>query len=200
MARTGTKGVARADRERQIVELAVAEFGARGYLRASVVDVARAAGVSKPLVYGYFGSKEGLALACVHDAGARLADAVDAARSATTAGGRALETLTAIFTVLDGCPQAWSVLHDQTLPAGPALDAARGYRARLSRLGDLGTAAVLDAAGDHDPRDRELFSTMWQYAVTATVRWWLDHPDEPAAGMPTRCARILVAMGLLTSK
>lgn len=196
MTRSGTKGVARADRERQIVDLAVAEFGARGYLRASVVEVARAAGVSKPLVYGYFGSKEGLALACVHDAGARLADAVDDARRSTTAAGRALETLTAIFVVLDGCPQAWSVLHDSTLPPGPAQDAAREYRTRLARLGDLGTAAVLAAAGDEDPRDRELFSAMWQYAVTAAVRWWLEHPDEPAAGMPARCARILAAMGL----
>jgi AcrR family transcriptional regulator len=196
MTRSGTKGVARADRERQLVGLAVAEFGARGYLRASIIDVAQAAGVSKPLVYSYFGSKEGLALACVHEAGARLADAVDDARQATTAGGRALETLTAIFTVLDGCPQAWSVLNDPTLPAGPALDAARVYRSRLSRLGDLGTAAVLAAAGDHDVRDRELFSSIWQYAVTAAVRWWLDHPDEPAADMPARCARILAAMGL----
>ena len=70
MTRSGTKGVARADRERQLVGLAVAEFGARGYLRASIIDVAQAAGVSKPLVYSYFGSKEGLALACVHEAGA----------------------------------------------------------------------------------------------------------------------------------
>ena len=58
----------------------------------------------------------------------------------------------------------------------------RAPRGRPGR-GDLGAAAVLAAAGDDDPRDRELFSMMWQYAVTATVRWWLDHPDEPAAGM-----------------
>jgi len=83
-----------------------------------------------------------------------------------------------------------------TLPPGPALAAAAEYRARLARLGDLGTAAVLAAAGDEDPRDRDLFSAMWQYTVTAAVRWWLDHPDEPATGMPARCARILGAMGL----
>ena len=55
---------------------------------------------------------------------------------------------------------------------------------------------MLAAAGDEDPRDRDLFSAMWQYTVTAAVRWWLDHPDEPATGMPARCARILGAMGL----
>lgn len=190
--------MSRPDRERQLVALAVVEFGRRGYVRASVVDVARAAGVSKPLVYGYFGSKEGLALACVRDAGGRLVGAVDAARSATSAGGRAAETLEAIFTVLGGCPQAWSVLHDPTIPAGPVLDAAMRYRARLARLGDLGTSAVLDAAGDTDPLDHELFSAIWQYAVTAAVRWWLDHPEEPAATMPARCGRILIALGLDT--
>ncbi|MHC8563639.1 helix-turn-helix domain-containing protein [Streptomyces albidoflavus] len=59
--RTGTKGVARADRERQIVRLAVEEFGTQGYARASVAAVAERAGISKPLIYTYFASKDGLA-------------------------------------------------------------------------------------------------------------------------------------------
>ena len=58
----GTKGVPRADREQQILDAAVAEFGERGYAHASMAAIAQRAGMSKPLVYEYFGSKEGLYL------------------------------------------------------------------------------------------------------------------------------------------
>src|SRR5262245_9101334 len=65
----GTKGVPRADREQQILDAAVAGFGERGYAHASMAAIARRAGISKPLVYEYFGSKEGLYLACLRRAG-----------------------------------------------------------------------------------------------------------------------------------
>ena len=55
----GTKGVPRADREQQILDAAVAEFGGRDYTHASMAAIAQRAGISKPLVYEYFGSKEG---------------------------------------------------------------------------------------------------------------------------------------------
>ena len=69
----GTKGVPRADREQQILDAAVAEFGEFGYAHASVAAIARRAGISKPLVYEYFGSKDGLYLACLGRAGSHLA-------------------------------------------------------------------------------------------------------------------------------
>src|SRR4051794_26466639 len=55
----GTKGVPRAEREAQIVTAATEVFGAQGFAATSVADVAARAGISKPLIYQYFGSKEG---------------------------------------------------------------------------------------------------------------------------------------------
>ena len=40
-----------------------AEFGRRGYAAARIEDIARAAGVTKPIVYRHFESKKGLYLA-----------------------------------------------------------------------------------------------------------------------------------------
>lgn len=60
------------ERRAQIVQAALAVFGARGYEGAKTDEVARAAGVSQPYVVRLFGSKENLFLAAVEEALARL--------------------------------------------------------------------------------------------------------------------------------
>ena len=80
MTLAGTKGVPRAVREQQIIDVATAEFAERGYANASLVDIAATAGISKPLIYTYFGSRDGLHAACVQRAGEQLVEAVTAAQ------------------------------------------------------------------------------------------------------------------------
>ena len=48
----------------RIRDAAIAEFAARGFTRATVRDIAAAAGVSPGLVIHHFGSKDGLRIAC----------------------------------------------------------------------------------------------------------------------------------------
>jgi AcrR family transcriptional regulator len=71
--------VPREVRERQLVELGAALFAERGYAAASMDELARRAGVSKPVIYGLFGSKQGLFLACTEELGRELTDVVTAA-------------------------------------------------------------------------------------------------------------------------
>ncbi|HEY2101407.1 MAG TPA: helix-turn-helix domain-containing protein, partial [Pseudonocardia sp.] len=52
--------VSRAERERQILDAASAVFAERGYQAASMDAVAERVGVTKPVLYDHFGSKEGL--------------------------------------------------------------------------------------------------------------------------------------------
>jgi AcrR family transcriptional regulator len=70
----GTKGVPRLDRETQILDIASEQFGTHGFAATSVAAIAERAGISKPLIYNYFGSKEGLYEACLDRGGALLAD------------------------------------------------------------------------------------------------------------------------------
>src|SRR5437879_566677 len=51
------------DRRTEILDAAARTFRARGVSRATVADIAEAAGVAKGTVYLYFGSKEHLLLA-----------------------------------------------------------------------------------------------------------------------------------------
>ena len=74
--------VPRAVRERQIVELAEGLFSERGYQGASMEELARRAGVTKPIIYELFGNKDGLFRACLERSAGRLAQQVaDAVRA-----------------------------------------------------------------------------------------------------------------------
>ncbi|MGH3746792.1 MAG: helix-turn-helix domain-containing protein, partial [Micromonosporaceae bacterium] len=55
----------RADRERQMLAVAEQVFAERGYRDASMDEIAGRVGVTKPMLYAYFGSKEGLLLATI---------------------------------------------------------------------------------------------------------------------------------------
>ena len=62
----------RSVREQLILQVAGQVFARGGYDRASMDRIAELAGVSKPMLYAYFGSKEGLYLAYVERTGAEL--------------------------------------------------------------------------------------------------------------------------------
>jgi AcrR family transcriptional regulator len=81
--------VPRAVRERQLVELGEQLFAERGFAKASMDELARRAGVTKPVIYELFGSKEGLFRACLEGLALRLAEEIaNAARGADAAGAR----------------------------------------------------------------------------------------------------------------
>lgn len=63
------------ERREQIVEAAIAVFGAKGYVGTTTDDVAKAASVSQPYVVRLFGTKENLFLAALDSALDQLIDA-----------------------------------------------------------------------------------------------------------------------------
>ena len=190
-AKAGTKGVPREEREGQILDIAAEEFGRRGYAHASIADIAQRAGISKPLVYGYFDSKEGLFQACLTRAGESLVEAVAAAQTGV-AITRAIGTLAAIFETIEPSPYGWSILFDATLPRGSEIyDSAARYRRALIDLGSTGAREVLQAAGNTDRLDASLLTDIWLSTVTTVVQWWLEHPGQDAAATTQRCVRLL---------
>src|SRR5690242_16718988 len=74
-------------RRRQLLDVALTVFAARGYHATSMNDVAEAAGVTKPVLYQHFRSKRALYLELLEDVGGRLQDAIGKA-TATADGPR----------------------------------------------------------------------------------------------------------------
>lgn len=193
---TGTKGVPRAERSDQILSVAVGEFAAHGYAGASVATIASRAGISKPLVYQYFESKDGLYLACLHHIAAGLFDRLEPAWSDEDDSVQArVRTLGALFEALAPQREAWRLLWDPTLPPGGAVaDAAEGYRARTAQVATSGSARFLRARGLRSTKDASALSAVWLGLVDSLVTWWIDHPEESAAAMTGRCARLMAAV------
>ncbi|MEU3854869.1 TetR/AcrR family transcriptional regulator [Streptomyces sp. NPDC029554] len=201
-SKAGTKGVPRADRERQVLAAATEEFGHHGYEATTVAAVAARVGVTKPLLHQYFGSKQDLYLACLVPVGDRLLGALRAAMAErdSRVPSTALRVLNALFTALDGQRETWFVLYDPSLPPGSeAARRAAYYRDAIDDLAAVGTADLLRAAGTSDPLDADALKHAWRGLCTALVRWWINHPDQSPEAMSRRCARLFAAHTLLTT-
>ena len=122
-------------------------FAERGYAAVKMDEIAAAVGVTKPLLYNYFGNKERLYIACMERAGDALTATVAEAVAATANPGEALGAgVRAFFAFLDSDRAAWAVLFDETLPrGGEVADRVADYRGadRRPRLRlDAGAAAA----------------------------------------------------------
>jgi AcrR family transcriptional regulator len=171
--------VPRAERSEQMLGVALALFAERGFHAVSVDEVAAGAGVTKPMVYAYFGSKEGLFEACATRAADRLVAALEAsAAHHTDPGERMWHGLRAVFAWIAEHRQGWSVLYGESAFAAPAARASE----RMARV-------VADLFAD-TLRERGMTAVAEQHAapmahafVAATIgmgRWWIEHPEEPA--------------------
>ncbi|MGW2823239.1 TetR/AcrR family transcriptional regulator [Streptomyces sp. NPDC001443] len=119
MGAVKTKRMPRAVREQQMLDAAVRIFGQRGYMAASMDEIAEVAGVSKPLVYLYLNSKDDLFTACIRREAAALTEAVQSGvRPGLGADRQLWDGLRAFFTHTAQHPDAWSVLHLQARTHG----------------------------------------------------------------------------------
>jgi AcrR family transcriptional regulator len=113
--------VPRAEREQQMLEVAEDVFAERGYQATSMDEIAARVGVTKPMLYEYFGSKDGLLRACLGRARQQLHDATLAA---VATGGeprvRMARAVRAFFDFVDEHAAAWRVLQSESmLTSGP---------------------------------------------------------------------------------
>jgi AcrR family transcriptional regulator len=74
------------ERREQILEVAIQVFARNGFHSTSMNDVAEAAGVTKPVLYQHFDSKQELYLALLDDVGARMITAITKATAGATSG------------------------------------------------------------------------------------------------------------------
>jgi AcrR family transcriptional regulator len=182
----------RAEREQQVLDIAHAQFAERGYAAVTMEDVAAAAGVTKPLLYAYFGNKERLYLACMERAGDAMLTTVVEAVAAAEGPAHALRLgLHAFFAFVDEDRDAWRVLFDETWPAGGEIAQRVGeYRERLVALvaqTNIDRLPEQHRAGHAD--EIEAISVALLGAAEALARWWLRTGAIPAA----EAAELLIA-------
>ena len=184
------KRMPRAEREKQILAAAEEVFAERGFQATSMDEVAQLVGVSKPMLYEYFTSKEGLLLACVARIRADLHSAtLEAVTEAAPHGPRAvLEAgLHAYFDFADRHGRAWAVLlNESVIVAGPAEEAIEAIRGQQTQLMEELLARWLPQAS---PARISVFAHGLVGASERVARWRL----RDGSGLGPRETAVLLA-------
>ena len=176
----------------QTLSVARTLFAEQGYGAVTMDEVAAKVGVTKPLLYNYFGNKEALYVACMERAGDALTATVGASVAATASPAEGLRAgLHSFFAFLDSDRAAWAVLFDETLPRGGEIaERVADYRGQIT---DLVADAMLEQIPPRAQRGAkvqvEALSTAVLGAAEALAHWWLRGEDLSAQ----EAAELLIA-------
>lgn len=166
--------VPRAVRQRQLVELAEKLFAERGFARTSMEELARRAGVTKPVIYELFESKDGLFRACVDRAIERMAASiVEAFRSETEPEARLRAGGLAFLRFARDNRVAWDLMAMQ----GRFADQAQAVRRDQAQL--IRTLMTEIAPPGTDPQELEAVAYAVNSAYEGAAHWMWEHPDAP---------------------
>jgi AcrR family transcriptional regulator len=168
--------VPRAVRERQLIELAEHLFAERGYSGASMEELARRAGVTKPVIYELFENKDGLFSACVERSVARMAESVAAAvRSETEPEARLRAGGLAFLRFAADNRVAWDLM----AMGGGGRFADQAVRVRRSQAKLIGRLMREAAPDGVDARELEAMAWAVNAAYEGVAHWMWEHPDVP---------------------
>ncbi|MGC5033909.1 TetR/AcrR family transcriptional regulator [Micromonospora sp. DT229] len=182
----------RAVREQQMLDAAVRVFSRHGYHGASMDEVAERAGISKPMVYAYLGTKEELFVACLHREGTRMMEAIAAAAMPDLqADERLWRGLRAFFGFVGAHRDGWAVLYRQARAERAFADELAGMRARIIEV----VAGMLDDALRAEGREvAETELEVVAYALVGATEslgdWLADHPEADPEKTATRMMNV----------
>jgi AcrR family transcriptional regulator len=155
--------LAREERREQIVDAAATVFRGRDPAEVTFEEIADAAGVSRALVYNYFGDRNGLVEAVYKRNVGILAWRSGEALATTRGKENALRALVEVH-----------VEFAQVDPAGYRYAAGEPAFASLRELEDHRVAVI--AANFGGTLDAHVVSRGWLAAIQTMVLYWLDHP------------------------
>jgi AcrR family transcriptional regulator len=166
---TATSGerLARAERERLMLRAAGEAFAAHGFHGSSMDEIARAAGITKPMLYRYFGSKEGLYAAYLRMTGHELVEEVRAPDTRERPPGVRLRAgLRAFLTYVKEHRAGWTVLHGEAAAPTDAQIAREIAELRRRIIRMLTTLF-----------DDEAYAHAFTGAAESLATWWVNQPQ-----------------------
>jgi AcrR family transcriptional regulator len=179
-----------------MLEVAGAVFAERGFHAASMDEIAERIGVSKPVVYSMFGSKEALYFAYIEAAGAQLLDAIVAAERRTrdgTPAARLHAGTHAFFGFVDEHRDGFSVLFSELAARGaPFRREVTAIRRRIVHLVQLLFDEVVEQHGVDAGAigGTEALALAFVGAGESLANWWLEHPDEAVDDVTARLMNV----------
>jgi len=179
------------ERREQILRAAMAVFAERGYQEASMVEIARAAGITPAVIYDHFASKAELQITLLERQTEELLNFVGTAvaEDFEDTAQRIRVGVDAFFTFVEENPYAWRMLFRDP-PTDPAILST--YR-RIHQQATAGIALFLRAGAPpallgepQADRDLEMFAEMLKMAQNGLAVWWYDHREVPRSELVDR--------------
>jgi len=184
---------------RALIEAAALEvFARQGFHAAAMAQIAELAGVTKPVLYDHFASKQALHAHLLRGHTEELLTRVEAAVAAQPdPEGRLRAMVDGFFAFVAERPFARRLLFDDP-EAGPDLAAAhrRGQAAATRRIAEDFAAAGFLAGADRREERLEMVAQLVKTALNGLADWWLDHPEVPRERLVEEAVRVL-SSGLL---
>ncbi len=139
-------------------------FGERGFHSVSMSEIAAASGVTKPMLYGHFSSKQDLYEQCIERARSRMFEEIEAAIAAAGSPLERLELFVGTyFDILWRWRRHWGVLYGEASPSAVAAMRERNAQAISAALADVVPEARI-----------ELLANALVGAGEQAGRWWLS--------------------------
>jgi AcrR family transcriptional regulator len=157
----------------KVLAAAIELFGERGYHATSIADIGERAGISKSVLYHYFGSKAGLYESIAQAEGQALLEHVAAAVPSDPDAPRLRAGVDAFLAFLAERPAVWRLLVRDP-PADPELVALheRVVREREEALGHL-------LASPSKRTRKAIHVALVATAIRAFAAWWYEHREVP---------------------
>ena len=164
-----------AERRRQLLDVAVEQFGVGGYSNASVADIAAGAGVTKPVVYQHFSSKRELFLAVLDECGERMQTVIEkAAAEADSPHDKVRRGFAAFVDFFVAHPAAFRILFSDASRSDPEFAASV---VRLEMMLAEGLVDLIDIEG-RNPDERRILAHSLIGLAEGGMRHWVNNPAK----------------------
>ena len=186
-AETSRRRLPSDERRATIVAAAGRLFGERGYDATRLEDIAAEAGVTKPILYRHFDTKQALYLTLLERHRDDLARFAGAIPERGTLEQRLRAVLEVWFGYVEAHTYAWRMLFRDT-GGGPEV---RAFRLEVHARARAVLAAIIDSLSDAQIPARELepVAELMSMGMASLVLWWMDDPGaerEPVIDAMTR--------------
>ncbi|MDT4986873.1 MAG: hypothetical protein QOI74_967 [Micromonosporaceae bacterium] len=163
-----------------MLDAAVSVFARRGFQAATMAEIAEIAGISKPMVYAYLGTKEELFTACLRREATRMLEAVIAAVGATAGPDEQLwNGLRGFFSFVGAHRDGWTVLYRRSRGREPFASEWHSMRCRVVEIVSLLLSrAVAGVGGPGGPSAIEAVTYALVGAAESMADWLVDHADS----------------------
>jgi AcrR family transcriptional regulator len=172
-----SKRLSGAQRRAQLIEVGCKVFAEHGYAATSVEEIARAASVSKPIIYEHFGGKEGLYAVIVDREMETLVKQMSDAISQGSPRKLFEQAVAAFLDYVDERPEGFAVLTRNS----PVTTGRSGMRLVMSDVG-MQVSAIFNSEfvrAGYDPAYAPIYAQGLIGMVTMAGQWWVESKDLP---------------------